>query len=437
MDKTVSANVTAGIEMDKSKRTDLDNSKQNTKSSKKTSKDTSKDISKKGSKDNPMEGPSKQSSGSSSRSSTPRAHVAASTPPPTPPVPLPAPPLPIPMKTAQDKRMDRLEEFLLVQAQEQIKFKELLMNGLGLEYDDNGDDDEPEDEYPLTQVGRASSDKENAQIPEQVEQNSTQDTEDSVENDTQSWGFCENNALGKPVEDEIAKNMASMLSGRMDEKKLLETMEEYETPENIPALKVPLVNEEIWNSVSPKIRSTDLKAQRVQRFLTKGMTAMVTDLKEPSKMQIDGLACLTAANNELNMLRREVIKTEINNRFLPLCKPSVKVTDFLFGDDLSRQMRDLAAAQKTTSQVVRSATSQKYRGGWRTQPYRGRGGKRNFQMESMKKAFLGLGLPQQALTSLTGRGGKGRGRGRYQRPYQQLVSQQQLIPLQQAQQPQQ
>ena len=65
---------------------------------------------------------------------------------------------------------------------------------------------------------------------------------------------------------------------------------------------------------------------------------------------------MAAANNKLNMLRQEVIKTEINNRFLPLCKPSVKVTDFLFGHDLGSQMRDLAAAQKTTSQVVRSAT---------------------------------------------------------------------------------
>ena len=78
------------------------------------------------------------------------------------------------------------------------------MNSLGLEYDDNEDYDEPNDEYPLTQMGRSDSDKENAQRPEQVEQNthSTQDTKDNAESDSQSWGFCEN-VLSKPVEDKL------------------------------------------------------------------------------------------------------------------------------------------------------------------------------------------------------------------------------------------
>ena len=166
--------------------------------------------------------------------------------------------------------------------------------------------------------------------------------------------FCGPNETGKPLDAELAQGIRCMMTEKMEEKALNEVMEGYETPAKLPELCVPLVNETIWTSLSPKVRSVDCKMQRVQKYIIKGMTAGLTDMTaaDAKKNNEDSWACLTAANNELNMLRRELIKPELNQRFAHLCRPSVKVTNLLFGDDLGKQIKDLTESQKATWQVI-------------------------------------------------------------------------------------
>lgn len=213
-----------------------------------------------------------------------------------------------------------------------------------------------------------------------------------------------------------------MLTKKLDEGKVTEAAEKYTTPDNVPCMKVPTVNEEIWNSVSSKVRSKDIKAQRTQKLLLKGATAMLTDVNEPSDAQKDGVALLTAANAELNNLRREIFKAEINPKFLPLCKPSVPVTDYLFGDDLGRTIRDLEATQKTTSQVMRGRKFS-----FRGRPYIRRG---SFGATRGRSPFLSQGQPRQMfypMNQFRGRGG-GRGRRLNRQPMQQRQPVQAQLP---------
>ena len=148
-----------------------------------------------------------------------------------------------------------------------------------------------------------------------------------------------------------------MMTEKLEEKTLLKVMENYEIPSNLQELRVPLVNDTIWNSLSSKVRSLDLKAQRVQKFMFKGVTAALKEMTVPKKSEEDSLACLIAVNNELNMLRRELIGPELNQRYAHLCRSSVKVTSFLFGDDLGKQIKDLTENQKATWQIVKQKPS--------------------------------------------------------------------------------
>ena len=321
-------------------------------------------------------------------------------------------------------RIDKLENLIMTQNQQKQVFQDIIMNFLGMEYRDEEGYNYPEDsDVPLTQADPPSvscSDSEQvAQTPPVAPAVNLVDNEEPKD----SWVFCDNAASGKPLSAPVAQNLVHMFTKKLDEGKVTEAAEKYTTPDNVSCMKVPTVNEEIWNSVSPKVRSKDIKAQRTQKFLLKGMTAMLTDVNEPPEALKDAVALLTAANAELNVLRREVFKAELNPKFLPLCKPSVPVTDYLFGDDLGQTIRDLDATQKTTSQVMRGR-----RFSFRDRPYIRRG---SFGATRGKSPFLSQGQPHQMLYPMNQFRGRGGGRGR--RQSWQPMQQRQLV---QAQQPQ-
>jgi len=336
------------------------------------------------------------------------------TPPPLPPVPLPAPEGKIPLKSHHERRLDKLEEILFMQCNDSREFQDIIMSSLGIERQPyyEGEDEEfeqfaPNPGHPGRQEHVMSEEEEEghdaAILPADGSLPLVQITDGPF-----ASRFVVSMDAGKPVSDIVADNLNIMLTEKLDEKILADMMENYDTPTNVKLLKVPLVNESIWGSISTKSRSVDLKIQRVQKFLIKGLIAMTRDMLEVKNSQEDALACLTSANFEMNMLRRELLKPEL--KLQNICKPSVKVTSWLFGDDLGNQIKDITESQKATVQVVKTNIPS-YRGK-RLNPYNNqrRGGYR------YKQPFLGLALPTQTYSARPR--GRGRGGFRGQRPYQ-------------------
>ena len=62
---------------------------------------------------------------------------------------------------------------------------------------------------------------------------------------------------------------------------------------------------------------------------------------------MDSLVLISQANCSLNMKRRELIKPDLESPFTKLCKPEIAPTTKLFGDDLSKQLKELTEVRKT------------------------------------------------------------------------------------------
>ena len=86
--------------------------------------------------------------------------------------------------------------------------------------------------------------------------------------------FAAESETGGTIRDDIATTLDKALVNPYDEKKVQEAMLKVKKPENCKALQVPKVNLPIWSNIRPKTRSTDLKLQRVQKPLIKGLTAL-------------------------------------------------------------------------------------------------------------------------------------------------------------------
>ena len=58
--------------------------------------------------------------------------------------------------------------------------------------------------------------------------------------------------------------------------KLTELKRQYESPQNCGSLAETKVNQGVWNNLDESARSMDLKFQKVQKCLVKGVTSVVS-----------------------------------------------------------------------------------------------------------------------------------------------------------------
>ena len=79
---------------------------------------------------------------------------------------------------------------------------------------------------------------------------------------------------------------------------------------------------------------------------------------EESKVEDVGAMCTTLiallgnASLDMSFRRRELLKPSINRRYHSLCGPSTEVGDYLFGDRMAEDMREIAEAAKVSRGIV-------------------------------------------------------------------------------------
>ncbi|XP_030829504.1 uncharacterized protein LOC115919545 [Strongylocentrotus purpuratus] len=161
--------------------------------------------------------------------------------------------------------------------------------------------------------------------------------------------------VGGAIHDDLAKSAMYLMSHQLEENVLEEAGGKYPPPSNCTPLCCPKVNAAIWENLSSQTRSRDLKLQRIQKPLTRGLTAFIQTLSPDSlsETQQDALALLCNTNFEINCLRKDQIKPDLNAKYSHLCKPATPVSQYLFGDDLTKRVKDLTEQQKAASGVVR------------------------------------------------------------------------------------
>ena len=210
-------------------------------------------------------------------------------------------------------------------------------------------------------------------------------------------------ATGPKINDTLASHVTSIMQQKPEEESEKNLFQKILRPENCPGLSKITVNQVIWDRVSAEARTGDVKMQRVQSALVKGTTnvALIADLVLKSsedkdnidttalldklwKLTEDSLCCLGAANWELVQRRREALKPQISKDYAYLGAQKVKFTDSLFGDDVTKQIKDITDDNKVTHKLLdknrlwhrpshANRGSGRGRAGFRGSSFRGRG----------------------------------------------------------------
>ena len=215
---------------------------------------------------------------------------------------------------------------------------------------DGGSDIEPEEPAPKKQKTDDNTvlSKDNSAILSQLEKEFNVSEQDGAE-----------------INENLAVIVQKLLKEKPEEDKLNEIKKRYLRPKNCATLAETRVNLAIWNNLSDRARTSDIKLQKVQKSLIKGTTSvvqLVNDLISTPDMLpkdqivsrlMDGVLLMANANIELNIRRREALKPELHTSYCYLCAPSNPITTELFGDDLPKAVKDITDTNRITSKISR------------------------------------------------------------------------------------
>ena len=111
------------------------------------------------------------------------------------------------------------------------------------------------------------------------------------------------------------------------------------------------------NDLTRKNRSVDLAFQRVQELIINGLSSLsiladqlFQDVQSEKTENahviltqvVDSIALFRHANWKLNTKCRELTKPDVNPPYTRLCQEEIKPSTKLFGDDLSKHLKEMS-----------------------------------------------------------------------------------------------
>ena len=184
-------------------------------------------------------------------------------------------------------------------------------------------------------------------------------------------------AVGKGLNNgQLAKLVNKMVRSQLGEKSLRDKLDNQIRPSNCEKAKPPRVNSGIWHQLKEYTKKRDIRVFKLQQALDKGIypIARIIDMamslenldgehcKQVKKLALEAMSLLTHVHFELNVHRRLLMKADIGKVYAPLCSSDVPVTDFLFGDDLQKHLKDIGDQNKIGATINPSHRNSKGRG---------------------------------------------------------------------------
>ncbi|XP_071148869.1 uncharacterized protein [Mytilus edulis] len=166
-------------------------------------------------------------------------------------------------------------------------------------------------------------------------------------------------------EDKLGPKVSNSLACIVNtEDKIKLMLKKYLRPENCEALAPVHVNLPIWKTLNRQTKNVDIMIQKNQGILCKGMVPQLTLMDkllnmskankgiEPSKvgevlsLVKDSFVFTQMAYSDLNVKRRQLIKTNLRPCYRSLCPDNAPISDKLFGDILVDKVKEVDIANR-------------------------------------------------------------------------------------------
>ena len=183
------------------------------------------------------------------------------------------------------------------------------------------------------------------------------------------------------LEEDVAVTLNKLFKHGRSRAVTKDLIGKFPRPANLN-LKPLALNEEVKSNIPKFAKFRDLKAQGVQTALClaanplaqmiSGAKAGQLDKTKTTQLALASMSMLAIANNNLNQIRRDTIKPNLNKKYQGICSPPKDESDLLFGDKLADRMKSSETTSNLGARLNRT-TGGHQRGGrgrfQRFQPY--------------------------------------------------------------------
>ena len=169
------------------------------------------------------------------------------------------------------------------------------------------------------------------------------------------------------ITQQLADILNGILSKTITDEKIKPKLDAYPPPNNVQGLCTPKVNSEIWGKIKTETRSRDIRFQKAQVRLARGLTPLAQlaekillaqrnqsqlNLQDALKLALNAFALIANGHMEISHRRREMIRPDLNAGYRELCSQNTPITDNLFGNELAKQVKEINDTNRVATRVT-------------------------------------------------------------------------------------
>jgi len=160
---------------------------------------------------------------------------------------------------------------------------------------------------------------------------------------------------GPGISEKIANVLSNIPASGLNEQATKRRKESIHRPSNSKLLAQTRVNPEIWDIAKKQTRSMDARLQALQDTLIKGLIPLADMAGKVGECLDSGIAMPTtealwealsnslllvaAANHNLNICRRDMFKTDLDDNYKALCNNTHPIGSELFRDNSADRLK--------------------------------------------------------------------------------------------------
>lgn len=209
------------------------------------------------------------------------------------------------------------------------------------------------------------------------------------EKESEEWEIPEwfsSDKKGKDVDPKLAEMVNTLCTKEGETSKIIEN---NPRPGNCTYLAAPRVNSDIWNILPKSAQTRDSGFQAIQKTIATGITPLLRiaelskrneNCKEIRELIKQSVIVLCNSVFQMSQKRRFLMRKVLPHKFSDICNASQPVSEFLFGSDIQKKIKELSEFDKYKRDRFRN-TSNSYRERAR--------GRRPFYSSRGRSSFLG------------------------------------------------
>ena len=172
---------------------------------------------------------------------------------------------------------------------------------------------------------------------------------------------------GKAIRENIANGVEKVLCEGLPQDMQEKLGQKYLVPSNCTRLEVIPCDSEVFKNSNAKAKTRDSSLQSVQKYLMKGLTAVIfafdalsnSDARTATEMLADGVTLLANGSHKLDVFRRHAFKGDMKDEYSSICNGSYPVKGSLFGPDMHERIREVNESLRVARSTRRFQPYQK------------------------------------------------------------------------------